>query len=706
MARTTRPTSRTLPVTEVLHGRALTDDYRWLEGDNSDPDRMGASTPEVAAWTDEQNAYTRAVLDALPGRAELEERIRPLLTAGTVDIPHVRGERYFHLRRAGDENQPVAYWREGLDGDDRVLLDPTALDPSGLTTITWLAPDPSGHLVAYGTYSEGDENTTLHLLDVDSGTTLPLVIPGKVQQPMWLPDGSGFVYRNLLDPNNAYSGQVKFHRLGTPVADDALLYRQLTPDEDAVLATTWGPYGRLSHDGAWLILTYATDGQSNDVYLLDFEAFLETGSVERREVSRGTVGNASGTVKDGTLYLFNFKDAPNGRVSAVDPAAPQEANWRDIVPEHAASTIASVTYTRHHIVVNYIHQASNRIEVFDLSGASVGSVPLPTIGTVATRSNEGEDAAFFEFASFAHPQSIYRFEAQRPAVQPRLWAAVASPVDPAAVVVKQVWYQSTDGTKVSMFLVHGRDLEPASAGQGDHPTILTGYGGFGVSRTPGFSATLFPWFEDGGVYALPNLRGGGEYGDAWHEAGMRGNKQNVFDDFAAAARWLIDNGYTRPERLAIVGGSNGGLLTGAALTQWPELFGAVVVAVPLLDMVRFQHFLMARYWVPEYGSAEDPDAFEWLVNYSPYHRVVPGTPYPAVLLTAGEHDARVHPVHARKMAAALQAATSSDPDEKPVLLWVDLEAGHGQGKPLNLVLREAVDQRLFLMWQLGMLADV
>lgn len=697
------PATRTEPVTDEYHGRTITDPYRWLEGDVSTPGAMGTSTPEVAAWTEEQNAYTRTVLDALPGRAELEARIRPLLQAGTVGLPHVRGERHFHLRRAGDENQPVAYWREGHGGADTVLLDPKELDPSGLTTITWLSPDPSGRRVAYGTYSVGDENTTLHLIEVDTGETLPLVIPNKVGPPMWLPDGSGFVYRNLLDPDNAYSGQVKFHRLGTPVADDPVLYRQLTPDEDAVLATTWGPYGNLSHDGEWLVLTYATDGQSNDVYLLDFAEFLASGSLQRREVTRGTVGNAAGTVKDGTLYLFNFKDAPNGRVSAVDPAAPHEANWRDVVPERSDAAIESVTYTKDHIVVNYIHQASNRLEVFDLEGRSVGEVPLPTIGTVLTRDYEGSDEAYFEFTSFAHPQSIYRFDATSPSAEPRLWTRVESPVEPDSVVVKQVWYESTDGAKVSMFLVHRRDLEPTAAGPGDHPTILTGYGGFGISKTPVFSATLFPWFEDGGVYALPNLRGGGEYGDAWHEAGMRGNKQNVFDDFAAAARWLVDNGYTRPERLAIVGGSNGGLLTGAALTQWPELFGAVVVGVPLLDMLRFQHFLMARYWVPEYGSAEEPDAFEWLVRYSPYHRIAPNTAYPAVLLTAGEHDSRVHPVHARKMAAALQAATTSDPAEKPVLLWVDLEAGHGQGKPLNLLLREAVDQRLFLMWQLGML---
>jgi prolyl oligopeptidase len=580
-----------------------------------------------------------------------------------------------------------------------VLLDPYTLDPSGLTTITWLAPDPTGRLVAYGTYSAGDENTSLHLVEVDTGTKLPQVIPNKVNAPMWLPDGSGFVYRNLGDPANPYSGQVMHHRLGTAVSDDVQLYRQLTPQEDALLATTWGPAAKLSHDGRWLVLTYSTVARSNDVWLMDFDAFRRDGSLERREVSRGTAGTATGTVKGDTLYLFTYKGAPNGRVVAVDTAAPGEDNWRDLIPERSDAAIDDVTFTAGHIVVNYLRASSNTLEVFDLEGRSSGTVPLPTIGTVGTTDGEGSDVSFFEFTSFNHPPTIFSFDAAHPSAEPVPWARVDSPIDADSVVVSQAWYDSADGTRVSMFLVHRRDLVL----DGTNPTILAGYGGFGVSETPQFNALLYPWFEDGGIYALPNLRGGGEYGDAWHEAGMLGNKQNVFDDFAAAARWLIDNGYTSPARLAALGRSNGGLLTGAALTQWPELFRAVIVGVPLLDMLRFQHFLMARYWVPEYGSAEDPQQFEWLQAYSPYQRVVPGTEYPAVFLTAGENDARVHPVHARKMTAALQAATASDPAERPVLLWVDREAGHGQGKPLNLVLRDAVDTRLFLMWQLGML---
>jgi len=308
--------------------------------------------------------------------------------------------------------------------------------------------------------------------------------------------------------------------------------------------------------------------------------------------------------------------------------------------------------------------------------------------------------AYLTFTSFNYPTTVFRVDLTRPDAEPELWERPAVPVDPASVEVQQVWYSSKDGTRISMFLVHKKGL----LRQGENPTLLTGYGGFNISETPSFNATLFQWFEAGGVYALPNLRGGGEYGDTWHQAGMLSRKQNVFDDFFAAAEYLIAQKYTNPKRLAILGGSNGGLLTGAAVVQRPELFAAAIVAVPLLDMLRYQNFLMARYWVPEYGSAEDAEQFKYLHAYSPYHQVKPGTRYPAVLLTAGENDARVHALHARKMTAALQAANASDPGQPPVLLWVDREAGHGQGKPLKLRIRDAADQRIFLMWELGMLS--
>ena len=693
------PATRVEPVTDTIHGQAVVDRYRWLEGDNSADSEQGKVTPEVAAWTDSQNAYTRAVLDNLPGRKALEDRLRPLMEVGTVSAPTMRRNRYFYSKRQGSQNQPVIYWREGHKGPDRVLIDPAKIDATGLTTVEWISPSNDGTQVAYGTYRAGDENTTLHLFDVDANQTLPLEIPNKTQAADWLPDGSGFVYQNLKNPKDPYSGQIKFHRMGTDVSRDLLLDRQFTKAENEKLATTWGPFASLSADGKWLLLGYWVDTKSNDLWLANFDDVLRTGKVTKRVVSVGKDGLAMGTVIGDTVYLQATKGAPNGRVVAAPVAKADDSNWRNIVPERPQAVIESVSFAKGAIVVTYLENAANVTEVFDLTGRSIGRLTQPGIGSTGISTEEDRTEAYLTFTSFNYPTTIFRVDVAQPGREPELWERPEVPVDPSTVHVEQVWYPSKDGTKISMFLVHKKGLVK----DGSTPTQLYGYGGFNVNMTPAFSAPRFQWFEAGGIYAVPNLRGGGEYGDAWHEAGMLGRKQNVFDDFIAAAEWLIANKYTSPGKLAIAGGSNGGLLTGALVTQRPDLFRAAIVAVPLLDMLRYQNFLMARYWVPEYGSAENAADFAFLRAYSPYQQVKPGTKYPAVFLTAGEHDTRVHALHARKMAAALQAATTSDPAEQPVLLWVDREAGHGQGKPLNLLLRDAVDQRLFLMWQLGML---
>jgi prolyl oligopeptidase len=687
------------PVEETLHGVAITDRYRWLEGDNSDPADQGKVTPEVAGWTDAQNSYTRTVLDNLPGRQALEARLRPLMEVGAVTRPIVRGNRYFFSKREGNQNQPVVYWREGYKGANKVLIDPARLDDSGLTTVEWFSPSQDGKLLAYGTYRAGDEITTLHLLDVDSSRSLDLEIPDKTQSPDWLPDGSGFVYQNLKNPKDPYTGQVLFHRMGTDRRKDALLFRQYTKAENARLATTWGPFASLSRDGRWLVLGYWIDTKSNDLWLVDFDRFLKSGSIDKNVVTVGTDGQAFGTVVDGTLFIHTTKGAPRGRIVAASASQPGQAQWRDIVPERSDAIIDTVSFGNGVIAVTYLKNASNVVEVFDFKGKPLGVVSQPGIGAAAVTAEIDRTEAYLTFTSFTSPTTIFRVDLARPQAAPELWERPDVPVDPAIAEVEQVWYPSKDGTRISMFLVHKKGLPR----NGDTPTMLTGYGGFNISETPAFSATLFQWVEAGGLYAVPNLRGGGEYGDAWHEAGMLSKKQNVFDDFIAAAEWLIANRYTNPQRLAITGASNGGLLTAAALTQRPDLCRAAIVGVPLLDMLRYQNFLMARYWVPEYGSAENPDHFPFLRAYSPYHHVKAGTQYPAVLLTAGEHDSRVHALHARKMAASLQAATASDPAERPVLLWVDREAGHGQGKPLNLRIRDVADQRIFVMWQLGML---
>ena len=693
------PTTRIEAVTESFHGTDVVDRYRWLEGDVAEPANPQKVTPEVTAWTDAQNAYTREVLDNLPGRKAVEERLRPLMEIGAVSTPARRGSRYFLGRREGSQNQAVFYWREGSRGEDRVLVDPAALDPTGLTTIEWMSPSHDGRLAAYGTYEAGDENTTLHVIDVDAGFVLTLEIPNKTQAPDWLPDGSGFVYRNLKDPNDPYSAQVMFHRTGEPVPSDAVLFRQFTLAEDERLATTWGPTGSLSRDGRWLLLGYWVDTKSNDLWLVNFDRVRQTGNVERAVVSVGTDGMGTGTVIDDVLYLHTTKGAPTGRIVAADAQNPGEPHWRVIVPERADAVIEAVTFAKGRIAVTYLKNAASVIEVFDMTGTSQGVVSTPGIGAAAVAAELDGTEAYLQFTSFNYPTTIFQIDLAAPAAAPCLWEQPPVPVDPSTVEVEQVWYPSKDGTKISMFLVHKKGVGRT----GDVPTLLTGYGGFNVNETPIFLPHYFPWFEAGGLFALPNLRGGGEYGDAWHQAGMLDRKQSVFDDFIASAEWLIAQGYTRPEKLAISGGSNGGLLTGAALTQRPDLFKAAIVAVPLLDMLRYQHFLMARYWVPEYGTAENPDQFRYLLNYSPYHHVKAATEYPAVFLTAGENDSRVHALHARKMAALLQASTASDVSQQPILLWVDREAGHGQGKPLALRIRDVADQRMFLMWQLGML---
>lgn len=693
------PATEKRPVTQTIHGVTITDDYQWLEGDASTRDGRFPPTPEIASWTDTQNAYTRQVLDNLPGRRRIEDRLRPLMEVGSVSSPRMRGNRYFYSKREGTQNQPRIYVRQGPAGEPRLLIDPATIDPSGLVTVAWYAPSEDGKLLAYGTYSAGDENATLRLMDVDTRTVRKLEIPGKVSSCDWMPDGSGFLYRNLADINNPYSGQVKYHALGTDPSTDKLVFRQYTKDEDAKLATTYGPAGGLSKDGKWVVLSYYTDTRNNDLWLADWSEFLRTGNLYGGAITIGERAQTTCEIVGNRIFIQTTLNAPNGRIVVADITRPGKDDWREIIPERPDAVIQGMNIAQGVLAVEYLKDAYSTIELFDLTGASRGPLRLPGIGTAGLVTEQDRSEAYLSFTSYNYPSTIFRVDLANPDSGPAVWERPDVPVDPAAVEVKQEWYTSKDGQRVSMFIVHKKGLRL----DGTNPTLLYGYGGFNVSLTPAFSAPLFSWFEDGGVYAVANLRGGGEYGVAWHEAGKLANKQNVFNDMIAAGEHLVSAGYTNPEKLACLGGSNGGLLTGAMVTQRPDLFRAAIVGVPLLDMVRFQDFLMAKYWVPEYGSSENAEQFNYIVKYSPYHNIRQGTRYPAVLITAGENDSRVHPMHARKMAAALRDATASDQAQRPILLWVDREAGHGQGKPLNLRIRDAADQRMFLMWQLGML---
>jgi prolyl oligopeptidase len=697
------PPTEVQPVREVLHGVEVVDPYRWLEG--SAAPEMSKSDPQldarVGAWTDAQNAYSRSVLDNVPGRKELEARVKALSAkSGFRGAPAVRGKRLFFFRQEPDQGQAVLVTSEE-DGAPRSLVDPNQLDASGLTTIAWFEPSPDGRLVAFGLYRAGDENATLHLLETATGKRLPEEIRNKVREVDWLPDGSGFVYNNLEDLKNPYSRRIRFHRVGTGPAQDRVLLEQ---PKEGPAASTWGPFGHLSHDGHWLLLGQWTGSNSNDLWVLDFRQWLETGAAERRPIVVGKAAQSGLTdvyrdtdpVAGDTLYMGTTLDALNRRVVAVDLKDPAPARWRELIPERKNTALVSISRIGDLLVGTYIRDASTRIELFGLDGSSRGPVALPGIGSANLSGGPESPVAWLSYTSFNEPQGVYRVDLRTG--ERKLWWHQETPFDSSTLEVKQVWYTSKDGTKVSMFVVHRKGL----ALDGCNPTILDGYGGFSVSMTPYFDSGNIPWFEQGGVYALPNLRGGGEYGEAWHEAGMFERKQNVFDDFIAAAEWLIANGYTRPERLGITGASNGGLLTGAALTQRPELFSAVVADVPLLDMLRFHNFLRARNWVSEYGSSADPKQFPYLLRYSPYQNVRKGTKYPATLLTAGEQDDRVHPLHARKMTALLQASTASDPDKEPILLLVDRESGHGYGASIDKQLQGLIDHLSFFRWQLGM----
>lgn len=705
------PETKSVPVTDTIHGNTVVDEYRWLEGDNSNPENMGLVNDEVASWTDDQNGYTRSMLDNLPGRAALESRLRELMEVPSIGSPSVYGTRYFYSRREGSQPQAVRYVREGLNGDERVLLDPLTVDSSGLTTISWTQPNEDGSLMAFGMYKSGDENSTLYVMDVDTGEWFADEIPGKVNFSGWLPDSSGFFYQRLENIDDAYSSVMKLHKLGTHHRQDQQLFRQKDIEffygnenksdaELEALKTTWGPFGMPSKDCRWMTVGYWTGTAGLDLWVADLSQWFRTGELNLVPMAIGKMGRIGGAHYDGDrMFLQHSFDAPNGTISMIDLSNPSFANWKTIVPHDDNLVIQGVSYSRGIISVQYLDSAKTRIAMFDYNGKSKGDLELPGIGSGGLSTSDDRTEAFLSFSSYNMPRSIFRVDLATG--ERELWARPDVPVDPSTIEVKQVWYDSKDGTPVSMFIVHKKGIVL----DGNNPTILYGYGGFNVSMTPYFSSTMFPWYENGGVYAVANLRGGGEYGNAWHEAGMLDQKQNVFDDFIAAGEWLVENGYTNPSKLGIAGGSNGGLLTGATVVQRPDLFSAAISAVPLLDMVRYQNFLMARYWVPEYGTAENQEQYEFIKKYSPYHNVKRGTKYPAVLFTAGENDTRVHPLHARKMAALMQNATGSDQESEPILLWVDRDAGHGGGKPLDLRIRDVADQRIFMMWQLGMLED-
>jgi prolyl oligopeptidase len=672
------PDTRTEDVFDWLHGVRVADPYRWLEDGDS---------AEVRAWTEAQGRYAREVLDALPGIDAVRRRLGQLFSIGTVSPPSGRRGRYFHERRDGSEEQPRLLVRDSLHGADRLLLDPAAEAGDGAVALDWYYPGPDGRLVACGLSEGGSEKSVLRIRDAETGHDLPDAIPHtRACSLEWLPDGSGFFYTRYPDPATVAAGEENYHRsvfehvLGRDWRDDPLVF-------EAREAEDW-PSVHLSPDGRLLAVSVSKGWTRTDVYLRDLSRGPGFATVvEGEEALCGVI------LRNDRLYLLSNRGAPRFRLVAADPHRPEPAAWTELVPE-SDDVIEAAEVVGDRIVLQRLRDASSRVTLHDLSGRLLGEVPLPSLGSVAGLTGEWDGhEAFLGFSSYTMPPRVLRIPLPKGGAS--TWSQVEAPVDLDAFRVDLVRYRSRDTTPVSMFLVRLKNRPPGSEG----PGVLTGYGGFNVSLTPAFGRGLLHFLESGGLYAVAHLRGGGEYGDAWHRAGMLGNKQNAFDDFIAAAEWLVAERHVGRERLAILGGSNGGLLVGAALTQRPDLFRAVVCQVPLLDMVRYHRFRIGRLWIPEYGSAEDPEAFRWLLAYSPYHRVQDGTAYPAVLLTTGEADSRVDPMHARKMTARLQAASSS---ERPVLLRMEGRAGHGQGKPISKVVEEWTDVWAFVLSELGM----
>ena len=663
-------------VEETLHGVMVQDPYRWLEDSES---------PEVRDWIEQQVTYSSDYLQQLKHREQLQKRMAEILASGSIISPVEAGGRYFYARRAGEQDQPVVYMREGLDESDHVLLDPNTMSDDGTTTVDWFVPSKDGKLLTYGKSLQGTETSTLYILNIATGETLEDVIPKvRFANPQWLKDSSGFYYSRPQDiasvgpGEELYNRRVYFHKLGSNYEKDPLIFGQ-------GLEKAHIPDAMLSADEQYLLLDTFLGWGRNHLYV------RSTRSGKTDTIAEDGKYSYQGQVKGNTLYLLTNAEAPRYQVFAVDLRSPNRSNWKLIIPE-SESVIEYARVAGDRLFVGRMIDAHSELYSYNLDGTSEQSIPLPGLGTVESISSDpSQDEVFFEYSSFVQAPIIFHLAKQ--SLHPEHWESLESPVDALEYQVKQVFYSSRDETKIPMYLI----AKKGTPEDGTVPGLLYGYGGFNIALTPSYSTWIFPWIEAGNVLAIANLRGGSEYGEEWHRAGMLGNKQNVFDDFIAAGEFLKAKKLVDPDKLIIHGRSNGGLLMGAAITQRPDLWRAVVCGVPLLDMLRYDRFRMAKLWVSEYGSAEDSEQFEWLHAYSPYHNVREGESYPATLIYTADSDSRVDPMHARKMVARLQAANTG---REPMLLRYEQSAGHGSGKPLNKIVEEWSDIWSFVFAQL------
>ncbi|MBT0772239.1 S9 family peptidase [Kineosporia sp. J2-2] len=706
-----------LDLVEDLHGRPVADPYRWLED---------AADERTVTWSQQQDELFATASAGWPGRERLGARLGELMGAGVVGVPIWRGRRVFSMRREPGQEHSVLYVQDSSSDGRRALVDPIAIDGSGTTTLDAWQPDREGTLLAYQLSEGGTEESVLRIVDVTTGELVDGPIDRARYSPVsWIPgglpaaDGEGrvpaFFYVRRLPPEEVPAGEEQYHRriwlhrVGSDPAHDVQVFG------DGHDPRTYFGVG-LSRDGRWLIVSAAVGtAPRNDTWIADLATPGAHLKPDFRPVATGLDAQFGAHVgRDGRLYVFTDLDAPRGRLAVTDPSEPGPEHWRDLIPQHDEAVLQDYTVLDGEqlidsplLLAKWTRHAVSEISVHDLDSGSrypgaSGSIELPGVGTVGglVSRPEGGHECWFTYTDHVTPPHVYRLDGLTGRVE--LYATPPGTVAVPEVVTRQIEYASADGTTVRMFVTSRADLLDESGGpRNPRPTILYGYGGFGVPMTPGYSAGILAWAEAGGVYAVANLRGGSEEGEDWHRAGMLGLKQNVFDDFHAAAGHLIQNGWTTSAQLAASGGSNGGLLVGAALTQRPELYRAIVCSAPLLDMIRYEKFGLGATWNVEYGSADDPEQFGWLLGYSPYHRVREGVDYPATLFTVFDGDTRVDPLHARKLCAALQHATTGDPQARPVLIRREKDVGHG-ARALSRTIALSTDTMTFLAAQTGL----
>jgi prolyl oligopeptidase len=671
------PATRAVVVSDVVHGKKLGDPYRWLEPEGN---------ADVQAWMKAQDNYARAELAKLPGRAELMERLKKLFYYDAIYAPKVAKGRYFYVRKHADKEKSVVYWKQGEAGAEKVMFDPNTWSTDGSAGLGGWWPSRDGKYVAYAKKLNNSDETTTYVRDVATGKDLPDVIEGtKYSGASWTPDGKGFYYTWLPPVSEKVTiadrpgfAEVRLHKLGTDPATDTVVH-EATKNPETFIA------GSISYDGHWLIVEISHGWNSTDVYFKDARKPTApwTPLVEKVDASFTAIAWRD------QLYVMTNDGAPKYRVFKVDPRKPARAAWKQIVAEGEA-TLESLDIVGEKLVLGYLRNAASEVTVHELDGKLARKIEIPAFGAAAgIVGNPDQDTGYVAYTSFTTPSVVLKVSVK--SGKATEWARVTLPIDTSGMETEQVFYTSKDGTKVSMFIIKPR----GATKNGKNPTILYGYGGFNVSMVPTFATSRAVWLEKGGIYAIPNLRGGGEYGEAWHRGGMLLKKQNVFDDFIAAAEYLVKEGWTSPAHLAITGGSNGGLLVGAVMVQRPELFKAVVCAVPLLDMLRYHLFGSGKTWVPEYGSADDAEQFKALYDYSPYRRALDAGPkkYPALLLDSADHDDRVDPLHARKFAALIQANQTAD---APVLLRIEKNAGHGGADMVKQQVERTADQLAWL----------